>query len=117
MGKAQIKKKTAKRHNPIRVPDTHLGGGRADGKANPEKERQLLPVIEKVCSGYHQLPSFLPRPASKAYRPPANSHSSSRSTLLTVSGHVRPSATSSRTTRLCAACSKDEMLLAPSSSG
>lgn len=49
MGKAQVKKKTAKRHNPIRVPDSHLGGGRADGKANPEKERQLLPVIEKVC--------------------------------------------------------------------
>ncbi|BEJ10886.1 hypothetical protein CspHIS471_0103080 [Cutaneotrichosporon sp. HIS471] len=48
MGKAQVKKRTAKRHNPIRVPDAHLGGGRADGKANPDKEKQLLPVLEKL---------------------------------------------------------------------
>jgi hypothetical protein len=48
MGKAQVKKRTAKRHNPIRVPDAHLGGGRADGKANPDKEKQLLPVLQKL---------------------------------------------------------------------
>lgn len=64
MGKAQVKKKTAKRHNPIRVPDAHLGGGRADGKANPEKERQLLPVLEKV-----RLPSSL---APRLHRPAAS---------------------------------------------
>ncbi|KAL1411919.1 hypothetical protein Q8F55_002905 [Vanrija albida] len=51
MGKAQYKKKaTARRHNPIRVPDSHLGGGKADGKANPEKEKQMLPVLQKLRS-------------------------------------------------------------------
>ncbi|TXT07458.1 hypothetical protein VHUM_03178 [Vanrija humicola] len=51
MGKAQYKKKaTARRHNPIRVPDAHLGGGKADGKANPEKEKQMLPVLQKLRS-------------------------------------------------------------------
>jgi len=48
MGKAQTKKKTAKRHNPIRVPDAHLGAGRVDGKVQQEKERQMLPVMAKV---------------------------------------------------------------------
>lgn len=49
MGKAQVKKKTdaSRRHNPIRVPDAHLGGGRAEGK-NPAKERQMLPILDKV---------------------------------------------------------------------
>lgn len=58
MGKAQVKKKTdaSRRHNPIRVPDAHLGGGRAEGK-NPAKERQMLPILDKVS-----LPSAcLPR--------------------------------------------------------
>lgn len=49
MGKAQTKKKTqAWRHNPIRVPDSHLGGGRAEGKADAAKERQMLPILNKV---------------------------------------------------------------------
>ncbi len=49
MGKAQYKKKTAaKRHNPLRVPDGHLGAGRVDDKVRPEKERQVLPVLGKV---------------------------------------------------------------------
>jgi len=50
MGKSQYKKKTAqRRHNPIRVPDSHLGGGKGDGKADPAKEKQMLPVLNKVC--------------------------------------------------------------------
>lgn len=49
MGKAQYKKKTAaKRHNPIRVPDAHLGAGRIDGKVDSEKEKQMIPVMAKV---------------------------------------------------------------------
>lgn len=64
MGKAQYKKKaTARRHNPIRVPDAHLGGGKADGKANPEKEKQMLPVLQKVgwASGARGCRSTLPQ--------------------------------------------------------
>lgn len=53
MGKAQTKKKTdaSRRHNPIRVPDAHLGGGRVEGK-NPTKERQMLPILDKVGLHY-----------------------------------------------------------------
>ncbi|WVR03702.1 hypothetical protein IAU60_000697 [Kwoniella sp. DSM 27419] len=51
MGKAQTKKKTQGwRHNPVRVPDAHLGGGKAEGKADPEKEKQMLPVLKKLKS-------------------------------------------------------------------
>ena len=49
MGKSQVKKKTRGiRHNPIRVPDSHLGGGKGNGKADPAKEREMLPVLNKV---------------------------------------------------------------------
>ena len=49
MGKSQTKKKTrGERHNPMRVPDAHLGSGSAQGKADPVKERELLPVFNKV---------------------------------------------------------------------
>ncbi|WVQ93667.1 hypothetical protein IAU59_000743 [Kwoniella sp. CBS 9459] len=51
MGKAQVKKKTQGwRHNPLRVPDAHLGGGKAEGKADPDKEKQMLPVLKKLKS-------------------------------------------------------------------
>ncbi|WVF66035.1 hypothetical protein IAT40_000773 [Kwoniella sp. CBS 6097] len=51
MGKAQVKKKTqGRRHNPLRVPDAHLGGGKAEGKADPAKEQQMLPVLKKLKS-------------------------------------------------------------------
>jgi hypothetical protein len=33
----------------MRVPDAHLGGGSAQGKADPAKEREMLPVLNKVC--------------------------------------------------------------------
>lgn len=49
MGKSQTKKKTqAWRHNPIRVPDAHVGAGKAEGKADPGKEKQMLPILKKV---------------------------------------------------------------------
>ena len=32
----------------MRVPDAHLGSGSAQGKADPVKERELLPVFNKV---------------------------------------------------------------------
>ncbi|WWD16378.1 hypothetical protein CI109_100804 [Kwoniella shandongensis] len=51
MGKAQYKKKTqAWRHNPLRVPDAHLGAGKAEGKADPAKEKQMLPILNKLKS-------------------------------------------------------------------
>jgi hypothetical protein len=50
MGKAQKKKKTqAWRHNPIRVPDSHLPSGKGVVPADPSKEKQMLPVLNKVC--------------------------------------------------------------------
>ena len=49
MGKSQYKKKThAQRHNPVRVPDTHLGAGKGVGQADPAKEQQMLPILGKV---------------------------------------------------------------------
>ncbi|EIW66481.1 hypothetical protein TREMEDRAFT_70084 [Tremella mesenterica DSM 1558] len=54
MGKTQYKKKTqAWRHNPIRVPDSHLGSGKAAGKVDPTKEKQMLPVLQKLKSPSH----------------------------------------------------------------
>lgn len=74
MGKSQTKKKTAKRHNPIRVPDAHLGAGRV---ADAEKERQMLPVMAKVS-----LP-----------RVPTTDFSSARPSTQTGRGRARRSAT------------------------
>ncbi|KAE8540620.1 hypothetical protein D1P53_002984 [Cryptococcus gattii VGV] len=51
MGKAQVKKKTQGwRHNPVRVPDSHLGSGKAEGRADPQKEKQMLPILNKLKS-------------------------------------------------------------------
>ncbi|OWT35607.1 hypothetical protein C362_06798 [Cryptococcus neoformans Bt1] len=51
MGKAQVKKKTQGwRHNPVRVPDSHLGSGKGEGKADPQKEKQMLPILNKLKS-------------------------------------------------------------------
>ena len=55
MGKSQYKKKThAQRHNPVRVPDSHLGSGKAVGQADPAKEQQMLPILGKVRADLHQ---------------------------------------------------------------
>lgn len=32
----------------MRVPDAHLGGGSAQGKVDASKEREMLPVLNKV---------------------------------------------------------------------
>ena len=52
MGKQQQTKKKQDRrearHNPVRVPDAHLGQGAGSAKAHPAKEQALLPIIEKV---------------------------------------------------------------------
>lgn len=50
MGKAQ-KKRNTRRHNPVRVPDSHLQHGLAVAAAStPANKREaLVPVIEKVC--------------------------------------------------------------------
>lgn len=46
MGKSQYKKKTqGRRHNPIRVPDAHLGAGKGE---NAAKEKEMLPILNKV---------------------------------------------------------------------
>jgi hypothetical protein len=56
MGRSQTKKKTqAWRHNPIRVPDAHVGAGKAEGKADPGKEKQMLPILKKVCPAALEL--------------------------------------------------------------
>lgn len=52
MGKSQQTKRKqdrrAGRHNPVRVPDAHLGQGADSAKAHPAKEQALLPIIDKV---------------------------------------------------------------------
>jgi hypothetical protein len=59
MGKQQTKKKTqAWRHNPIRVPDAHIGAGKGEGKADPGKEKQMLPILKKVS---FRIPGSLER--------------------------------------------------------
>ena len=53
MGKSQTKKKTAaRRHNPMRVHDWHLGSGKVDGKVDGAKEQQMLPVLKKVSPAW-----------------------------------------------------------------
>lgn len=61
MGKSQTKKKTQGwRHNPIRVPDSYLGHGKAAGQSGGgAKEGQLLPILNKVsaATGQFHFPS------------------------------------------------------------
>ena len=54
MGKAQ-KKKAMRRHNPVRVPDSHLPHGLATASESSSKANEILPIIQKVRS-------FLPHP-------------------------------------------------------
>lgn len=51
MGKAQKKKAMRHRHNPIRVPDSHLGPGlaAANASAASAKRDAILPIMQKVC--------------------------------------------------------------------
>jgi hypothetical protein len=49
MGKAQ-KKKAMRRHNPMRVPDSHLPQGLASASETSSKTEAILPIIQKVLS-------------------------------------------------------------------
>jgi hypothetical protein len=72
MGKSQTRKKTqAWRHNPIRVPDAHLGHGKVAGQGQEGKESQLLPILGKVGLAYHRCSSSVPRGDLAAVLPAA----------------------------------------------
>ncbi|KDQ15679.1 hypothetical protein BOTBODRAFT_108287 [Botryobasidium botryosum FD-172 SS1] len=49
MGKSQ-KKRSARRHNPVRVPDSHLPSGLAAATSTSSKTEAVLPIIEKLES-------------------------------------------------------------------
>ncbi|KZS92874.1 ARM repeat-containing protein [Sistotremastrum niveocremeum HHB9708] len=49
MGKSQ-KKRSMRRHNPVRVPDSHLPKGLASANATSEKRDNVLPVMQKLES-------------------------------------------------------------------
>lgn len=47
MGKSQ-KKRSMRRHNPMRVPDSHIPKGLASASASSSKNEAILPIIQKV---------------------------------------------------------------------
>jgi hypothetical protein len=47
MGKAQ-RKKAMRRHNPMRVPDSHLPKGLTSASLSSSKTEAILPIIHKV---------------------------------------------------------------------
>ncbi|TBU46133.1 ARM repeat-containing protein [Dichomitus squalens] len=49
MGKSQ-KKRNMRRHNPMRVPDSHLPKGLASAAATSSKNEAILPIIQKLES-------------------------------------------------------------------
>ncbi|KAL4253634.1 Armadillo-like helical [Abortiporus biennis] len=49
MGKSQ-KKRQMRRHNPMRVPDSHLPKGLAGATASSSKNEQILPILQKMES-------------------------------------------------------------------
>lgn len=51
MGKSQ-KKRSMRRHNPMRVPDSHLPKGLASAESASSKKEAILPIIQKVCLDY-----------------------------------------------------------------
>lgn len=54
MGKSQ-KKRTMRRHNPMRVPDSHLPQGLASAESASAKKEAILPIIQKVCLSLKRL--------------------------------------------------------------
>lgn len=48
MGKSQ-KKKIMRRHNPMRVPDSHLPKGLASASNTSTKTEAIPPILVKVC--------------------------------------------------------------------
>lgn len=60
MGKAQkVGKRKLRRHNPVRVPDTHLGSGIKVAEQTSDKKGQVIPVLQKVC-GSSCITIFIP---------------------------------------------------------
>jgi hypothetical protein len=55
MGKAQ-KKRSMRRHNPVRVPDSHLPKGLASASSTSSKAEAILPIIQKV---FMDLPDII----------------------------------------------------------
>ncbi|KAL0951711.1 hypothetical protein HGRIS_008386 [Hohenbuehelia grisea] len=49
MGKAQ-KKRAMRRHNPMRVPDSHLPKGLASASSTSSKSQEILPILQKMES-------------------------------------------------------------------
>ncbi|KAI5898062.1 ARM repeat-containing protein [Schizophyllum commune H4-8] len=49
MGKSQ-KKRSMRRHNPVRVPDSHLPKGLASASSSSSKTEAILPIIQKMES-------------------------------------------------------------------
>ena len=49
MGKTQ-KKRQMRRHNPMRVPDSHLPKGLSAANASSSKQEAILPIIQKARS-------------------------------------------------------------------
>ncbi|KAF7290517.1 ARM repeat-containing protein [Mycena indigotica] len=47
MGKSQ-KKRTMRRHNPVRVPDSHLPKGLASAEETSSKKNAILPIMQKM---------------------------------------------------------------------
>jgi hypothetical protein len=47
MGKSQ-KKKAMQRHNPMRVPDSHLPKGLSSASQSSSRTNEILPIIQKV---------------------------------------------------------------------
>ena len=50
MGKSQ-KKRSMRRHNPMRVPDSHVPKGLAAASSSSNKTEAVLPIIKKVQPG------------------------------------------------------------------
>lgn len=48
MGKSQ-KKRAFRRHNPVRVPDTHLPHGLDAAESTSSRKDAVIPIIQKVC--------------------------------------------------------------------
>lgn len=48
MGKSQ-KKRQMRRHNPMRVPDSHLPKGLEAASSSSSRKEAILPILQKVC--------------------------------------------------------------------
>ena len=100
MGKSQ-KKKVMRRHNPMRVPDSHLPHRLASASQSSSKSNEILPILQRV------------RAQEILLRHPINLYMLrwKAQTSRSVNGPVSPYQISSRTTHLLGDCSKAKMSL------